>query len=65
VVFDKATGMSYWTSSQFLFFVLMVTSVEDPNSQKYITNGMKASVAHFTRQGYASLKEHQNNTRFF
>jgi hypothetical protein len=44
----------------------MVTSVENPNSQKFIVaNEMKASVAHFTRQGYASLKEHQNFLRLF
>lgn len=42
----------------------MVISVENPNSQRYIAaNGIKAYVAHFTRQGLLFLKEYQKSPR--
>jgi hypothetical protein len=60
VVFDMATRMSCWTSNRFGFFFLMVAGVENPGSQRYmVANGIKASIARFTRRGEACLK----NTR--
>jgi flagellar basal body P-ring protein FlgI len=44
----------------------MVTSVENPDSQRYaVANGIIASTALFTRRGQASLKEHQNSPGLF
>jgi hypothetical protein len=42
MAFDKATRMPRWSSNAFRLFVLMVISVKNSDSQKYIVrNGIK------------------------
>ncbi|GFQ91570.1 hypothetical protein TNCT_644631 [Trichonephila clavata] len=49
MVFDKATRISCSTFSRFRCFAFIVTSVENPASQRYtVANGIMAAIARFT-----------------
>ena len=65
-VFDRATRMSSFTFNRFRLLVLIATKDENPDSHKYVVaKGIIATMACFTKRGYACPNEIQKSPILF